>query len=34
MQYAPALQNLMNDAQFTDIVLNGVRSVLVRSAGR
>ena len=34
MQLAPALQNLMNDAQITDIVLNGVRSVLVRSSGR
>jgi pilus assembly protein CpaF len=34
MQLAPALQRLLNDAQITDVVLNGVRSVLVRSAGR
>lgn len=34
MQLAPALQKLLNDAQITDVVLNGVRSVLVRSAGR
>ncbi|MEN9957151.1 MAG: hypothetical protein RIR46_759 [Actinomycetota bacterium] len=30
----PAMQNLMNDLRITDIVLNGVRSVLVRSSGR
>jgi pilus assembly protein CpaF len=34
MQLAPALQKLLNDAQITDLVLNGVRSVLVRSAGK
>jgi pilus assembly protein CpaF len=30
----PAMQTLMNDLRITDIVLNGVRSVLVRSSGR
>jgi hypothetical protein len=34
MQFDPALQNLMNDTTVTDMVLNGVRSALVRSAGR
>ncbi len=34
MQFDPALQNLMSDTTVTDIVLNGVRSALVRSAGR
>ena len=34
MQFASALQNLKDDANITDIVINGVRSVLVRSAGR
>lgn len=34
MQLAPAIQNLMNDDKITDIVFNGVRSVLVRSSGR
>ena len=33
MQFASALQNLKDDANITDIVINGVRSVLVRSAG-
>ncbi len=34
MQLAPAIQDLMNDDKITDIVFNGVRSVLVRSSGR
>jgi pilus assembly protein CpaF len=34
MKHVPAMQTLMNDLRITDIVLNGVRSVLVRSAGR
>ena len=34
MQFSPPLLNLMSDSRVTDIVLNGVRSVLVRTAGR
>ncbi len=34
MQFASALQNLLDDANITDIVINGVRSTLVRSSGR
>jgi pilus assembly protein CpaF len=34
MQFVSALQNLLDDANITDIVINGVRTVLARSSGR
>ena len=34
MQLAPALAKLMDDTKITDIVINGVRGLMVRSAGR